>query len=498
MQFLKNAEKISKKFVLILGMIILAILFISNFFYTSTVENFAEHVAIDFTTSVEFVISIASAISAILIIKKIKINKMVIVIGLICYVFISIKWINKANVEPIDDSLTVNNLAISLVQGGIQELKNNEYIEKCPHQIGMIAIFAGFYKIFRTTDYHLIQFINIVANLFTILGMYAIIKKTKKNFSEIGYFLMIMTFIPLILLTTYVYGDYIGLAMAVWGIYFIINYEQKNKIGYMIISAIFMCFAYIAKMNYIIYTIAIACYMFLYVLNEKEKKMAFLKSIVIIVYLIIAIIPFNIGKSYICQELGCEPKQALPTSMYIYMGMSESSREAGWYSEVAEAAWDDTVSAYQTYPKLIKQRVKEFIKKPIYTCKFYARKIISGWSDPYFQSIWYNVGVENKDEKMLRILSGRKFEICKIYQKTILILIFGGAIYAFYQNRKQLNNEMILFLIILIGGFLFHILWEMKSRYVMPYVIILIPIASIGIEEIVNILEKSRLEKGRK
>ena len=188
--------------ILILGIIILGILFISNFFYTSTVENFAEHVSIDFTTSVEFVISIVLAICAILIIKKIKINKKIlIVIGLICYVFISIKWINKEYVEPVDDSLTVNNLAISLSQGDIEKLQNNQYIEKCPHQLGMIAIFAGLYKIFRTTDYHLIQLINIVANVFTILGMYAIIKKTKKNFSEIGYFFMIITFIPLILLT---------------------------------------------------------------------------------------------------------------------------------------------------------------------------------------------------------------------------------------------------------------------------------------------------------
>ena len=142
-----------------------------------------------------------------------------------------------------------------------------------------------------------------------------------------------------------------------------------------------------------------------------------------------------------------------------------------------------------------RKRVKEFLKSPIYACKFYARKTISGWSDPYFQSIWYNVGKENKDEIMARILAGRKFNYGKIYQKAILILVFGGTFYAFWKNRKKLNNEMALFLIILIGGFLFHTIWEIKSRYVMPYVIMLIPMASIGIEELINVLDKLKKEE---
>ena len=66
----------------------------------------------------------------------------------------------------------------------------------------------------------------------------------------------------------------------------------------------------------------------------------------------------------------------------------------------------------------------------------------------------------------------------------IIFIIFGTVILFIIQNRKQISNEAILLLLVFLGGFFFHILWEGKSRYIIPYLIILIPLASIRIKEI--------------
>ena len=64
------------------------------------------------------------------------------------------------------------------------------------------------------------------------------------------------------------------------------------------------------------------------------------------------------------------------------------------------------------------------------------------------------------------------------------------------QNRKNLSLELILLVTIFLGGFCFHILWEAKSRYIIPYIVVLIPVASVmisgeGIRKIFgNIKEK--------
>ena len=59
--------------------------------------------------------------------------------------------------------------------------------------------------------------------------------------------------------------------------------------------------------------------------------------------------------------------------------------------------------------------------------------------------------------------------------------------------RNNLTNEMILLIIVFVGGFLFHILWEAKSRYIISYILILIPFASVCIENWKE--EKEKIKK---
>lgn len=370
----------------------------------------------------------------------------------------------------------------------MEKIRTSGYIEKYPNQMGTIFTFGTIYKIFRTTNYRLIQYINVIANIMTIIFMYLILKKIEKKYkvSKIAYFVMTLTFIPLILLTTYVYGDYLGLAFSIIGLYFIIDYKQKRNIVKLLLSAIFMSLSYFTKMNYIIVILAIIIYLGLYLIQEKEKKNIVKCLIDIIVFMIIAIVPFNLVKSYCSNKYQYDKDQAIPTSVWVYLGMNESYRANGWYSDLAGEAWEDTKLAHTTYPQKIKIRVKDLIKHPIYTSKFYWKKTVSGWIDPYFQSIWYNVGPENKDQVMNEIMSSKQYKAGEVYQKAIMILIYGGAFVTIIKNRKNLSNELILIFTIFIGGVLFHTVWEMKSRYTLPYVIMLIPASSIGIQYIVE------------
>ena len=392
-----------------------------------------------------------------------------------------------SNIKPIDDSKSVNDLAIELARGNIESIKTSEYTEKYPNQIGMIIVFSFFYKIFGSSNYRIIQYLNIVSNVLTIIFMHLILNKVSKKYkiNRLAYFICVLTFIPLIMLTTYVYGDYLGLCFSVVGIYFIIDYKEDNSFIKCVLSALFMCLAYFTKMNYVIIIVSVLIYLLLYLIEEKGKRKIINSIIKIVIFGAISLLPLNIIKSAWINKFEYSKEQSIPTSVWIYLGMSESYRACGWYSDLAGEAWDDTPLAHITYPEKIKVRIKDLIKKPLYTLKFYTKKTISGWCDPFFQSLWYNVGIENKDEDMDRIINGRKYKIIAVYQKALITLIYGGALVAVIKNRKKLSNEFILLIIIFIGGVLFHTIWEMKSRYTMPYVIMLIPISNIGIQEIV-------------
>ena len=70
------------------------------------------------------------------------------------------------------------------------------------------------------------------------------------------------------------------------------------------------------------------------------------------------------------------------------------------------------------------------------------------------------------------------------YQKALLIVTCLCSLIVLIQNRKNLSLELIFLVTIFIGGFSFHVLWEAKSRYIIPYIIVLIPLASVNIKKL--------------
>ena len=82
-----------------------------------------------------------------------------------------------------------------------------------------------------------------------------------------------------------------------------IDYKQKENIIKLILSAICMCLAYFTKMNYVIVIIAIIIYLGLYLIQEKEKKQICKSIINILIYALIAIVPFNLVKSSLTVSL---------------------------------------------------------------------------------------------------------------------------------------------------------------------------------------------------
>ena len=60
---------------------------------------------------------------------------------------------------------------------------------------------------------------------------------------------------------------------------------------------------------------------------------------------------------------------------------------------------------------------------------------------------------------------------------------------------------MLLFPVIILGGCAFHMLWEMKSSYILPYFLLMIPLAMIGygnnFRVIYDYLKTRRTGKGK-
>lgn len=66
-------------------------------------------------------------------------------------------------------------------------------------------------------------------------------------------------------------------------------------------------------------------------------------------------------------------------------------------------------------------------------------------------------------------------------------LIYTGAFLFLADSvQKKKTLEVYLWLIIVLGGFLFYLFWEAKSRYILPYYIAMIPMAACGYDLLIR------------
>lgn len=56
-------------------------------------------------------------------------------------------------------------------------------------------------------------------------------------------------------------------------------------------------------------------------------------------------------------------------------------------------------------------------------------------------------------------------------------------------SRKSWSLEKAYFILNIFGGFLFHMIWEAQSRYILGYFVLMLPLAAFGLEQILNLID---------
>lgn len=116
-------DKLAKNIVVFFSTVILLTCTIISMFFIATVKNFDENVMIKLTTSVGLICYLAIDFIIVFGIKKLedkvkiskKIKKAVLITAICIYAGVSVYWVKASNIPPVDDSKSVNNLAISFV-----------------------------------------------------------------------------------------------------------------------------------------------------------------------------------------------------------------------------------------------------------------------------------------------------------------------------------------------------------------------------------------------
>lgn len=429
---------------------------------------------------------------------------------------LQVGWINIRGANPINDQKLVYEAATTMANGNVDELVENQYLELFGQQLTLSTFYAIIFKILRMQTPLILQYLNIIANALTIVGILLITKQLEKKHEvrKINSIVISLSFITLPLLSTFVYGDFIGLPMCLFAIYFIMRYSETKKIKYAFISILFMAIAYVMRKNNLIFIIALSIYLLLDIMCF-EKKNVLKGTTILILFVTISILPATAIKKYWGNRLELDTKKAFPTIGFICMGMQEGERAKGWYNASPKLAFEDVESSKQYYKEEIQRRLKTFASKPIYFIKFYAIKTATMWAENTYAALWYNQSYnfgeiegikqskfQQEQTETLDNIAIQITPILGVFQKGIILIIFGCTTLNLIKNRKDISNEILLLVTVFIGGFLFHTIWEAKSRYIIPYIVVLIPIVSLPIDnylsKIINNIKRNKIRNGEK
>lgn len=388
------------------------------------------------------------------------------------------------------DPFNVIDQASNFIRGNYTGLdKGENYLYIYSHQITTVFVFQQILYLFGRATFilYLMQAISISYIIFMLYK----ISDVLFDDDEVNYYVIIVSlfFLPLIFYVAFVYGTLPGIFLVLISFYNFIKYIKEKKWYNLVITAFSINLSILLIGNNLINFIAIIITSTLLLLKFFDKK--------ILIFLVITIFIMFYSKKLIINYYEYKSNKEISAGVnkitWIAMGMQEGDREAGWwngfnYDIMPETNYNND-EVVKISLKSIKNRLNVFKNNPLYAKNFYQRKYENQFFDPTFQSFLItapkkdfseNTKLEIIKKKILTEFYYGKtnkilFKIMKTFQIFIYLFSFIYAIYIFFKKR-----DVIYFLvpITFIGGTIFHMIWEAKSRYIFPYFVFLIPIAT--------------------
>lgn len=421
--------------------------------------------------------------------KKIKLRYQVIFLFLWTFI-LGTTWVISSQSAPTEDSYFVTNFALEFSNGDFSILEEDRYFKNCSYQLGYVffnEILIRIARIFKpVTTFIFLEVCNAfflsVIYVFLLLLLEALFHNPRINM--VATILLALSAAPLIF-CSFVYGVYPGMMFALIALYCEIRYLKDNKIVFGILAIPSIVIAVMVKSNYLIWLIAMV--LICLVVMFRRKKYAFdIGFLVLAVGLSMAVQPSV--KAMYENRSGVDLGDSIPYVSWIAMGLNESDLAPGWYDyhyniTNFEESDFNAEKAAESSKKEIADRMHYFVKNPQYANDFFYLKAVSQWNETTYESIWNNVVRNQYQEKGKLsdwVCNQGQPKVRRYMDVFAQFIFFAFLVSCVYTLRKK-NFLWGTIPLIFVGGFLFLLLSEGKSQYVMPYFILMTGFSAFGI-----------------
>lgn len=398
----------------------------------------------------------------------------------------------KLRAPSFSDSFFVTYGAQRLALGDYAVVSEH-YFYRFPFQLGYVLYSELFFRAANLILRHAPEGYAVLAlqelNLcWLLLEYHALIETARLLFKDerIHKLLMLMLFfcLPPLLTTPYLYGSVPAFSCGICALWFLLKYLKHGEMKYALLCALAITAAVTLKLNLLIFFVAIAGTWLVMLLKKPTLKSLLCLLLTVACVLTIPSLPQRIYE----RRFGLRYGSGIPMICWMAMGLSEGYAAPGWYRS------DYTVTAYETsgYDReatadnarlVIAERLRWFRENPDKTADFFSAKLRSQWNEPSYGSLWINQVYPSYSEKgrLYDFLCGsgarRTLAVMNQFQQFVFLCTLFGLIRLW--KKKELPRCLLP--MIVLGGLLYHLLFEAKSQYALPYFVLMLPTAAYGL-----------------
>lgn len=405
-------------------------------------------------------------------------------------------WVIIYQKDPVHDSRNVLMAATGMRQYNFTSFTEGNYLYAWSgnRKLALCLYLVSF--LIGVDNYVLLRMLNVGAFLLIFWLLYKFVDDSwgKETMVPVIQVLACCLFVPLLLYTTLIYGDGYGLALAVSAVYAQLKYFSKRKYKWACLSALLIAAACIVRMNELIVWIAMIVLAIYDVLLTRKWK----EGVLYILILVGAVWGINNASEMTLQRITqMRLSDGVPVESWIAMGLQDNDNGRGPGCYNGYNLWSFNGNDYDTEKtraearKDIRETLEEFSREPDEAVRFLLRKIAGQWNNPDGEV--FN-GTEIKEGDLAAgikaVYNEKNIVLIRICMNFLQTWILAGALCYLLFHREKTEYGWI-FLLIFLGGFLFHLFWEASGRYAVPYYVMLIPYACMGMVSVEERIEEA-------
>ncbi len=439
------------------------------------------------------------------------IGSMVLFVGLLLINLLMCSWwILNAAALPAGDGKSLYDIAVRIINHDMAPIAPvGSYMSLWPFQSGLLMYMETILRFFHEADEMTMQWINLFFVGVTQVSAYFFVKRCFHSVRVSNFWcILTATCFPYFLYVNFVYGDIPSVGFLFFAGWMFTEYVQRDKFLYALMGALSVGGALVVRNNSLIF--AVACVLLLGVLFvlERKKKHIVLLFLLLLVTLVATKLPQKFYEYRANNVMG----EGVPAIAYLTMGLqdgggSSAGRWNGYHSNLMIENQFDAKKTAQISKAAYLELAENLWKNPSYALDFFNRKLTVQWCDHNFSCFYAtkNLFTEERTQEAWRIYEGDwSNKIQRVMNWHQSIAYTGGFLFVLAvlirwikssKEKKQslvqaLNLWKLIYIITFIGGFLFSMIWEAGSRYVLPYFVMLLPYAAKGLSDMSGFLEK--------